>query len=128
MTEKDTEAPASGATKAQPAGWERTLLERLAFASLNEQRKARRWGIFFKLFFTTYLLLLLFMALSENWSGKALTTRHTALVEMEGEISSSSLASADNVISGLRAAFESSVQAGSRALAEHFHAIRHHAQ
>ena len=30
-------------------GWERELLEKLAFASLKEQRARRRWGIFFKL-------------------------------------------------------------------------------
>ena len=27
--------------------WERELLTRLAFASLTEQRRARRWGIVF---------------------------------------------------------------------------------
>ena len=30
--------------------WERETLEKLAFAALKEQTRARRWGIFFKLF------------------------------------------------------------------------------
>ena len=46
------------------------------------------------------------LAQSDSWDGKALKAEHTALIEMEGVISSDSLANADNVISGLRAAFE----------------------
>ena len=29
-------------------GWERDVLRELATASIREQRRARRWGIFFK--------------------------------------------------------------------------------
>jgi protease-4 len=29
-------------------GWEKQTIEKLAFSSVNEQRRARRWGIFFK--------------------------------------------------------------------------------
>lgn len=101
----DNDMPTTGSDK-RPANWERDLLERLAFAALTEQRRARRWGIFFKLFFAAYLVLILVLAQSDSWDGKALKAEHTALVEMEGVISSDSLANADNVISGLRAAFE----------------------
>lgn len=101
----DDDMPATGSDK-RPANWERDLLERLAFAALTEQRRARRWGIFFKLFFAAYLVLILVLAQSDSWDGKALKAEHTALIEMEGVISSDSLANADNVISGLRAAFE----------------------
>ncbi len=101
----DDDMPTSGSDK-RPANWERDLLERLAFAALTEQRRARRWGIFFKLFFAAYLVLILVLAQSDSWDGKALKAEHTALIEMEGVISSDSLANADNVISGLRAAFE----------------------
>ena len=101
----DDDMPTTGSDK-RPANWERDLLERLAFAALTEQRRARRWGIFFKLFFAAYLVLILVLAQSDSLDGKALKAEHTALIEMEGVISSDSLANADNVISGLRAAFE----------------------
>jgi protease-4 len=35
-------AASAAAARAQPPGWERDVLEKLVFASLNEQR-ARRW-------------------------------------------------------------------------------------
>jgi protease-4 len=105
MTDDTDSTNPSGAAGRSPR-WERDLLERLAFAALTEQRRARRWGIFFKLFFAAYLVLILMLAQSDSWSGKALTTNHTALVDVEGVISADSLANADNVISGLRAAFE----------------------
>lgn len=107
----DNDMPTSGAEK-RPANWERDLLDRLAFAALTEQRRARRWGIFFKLFFAAYLVLILVLAQSDSWDGKALKAEHTALVELEGVISSDSLANADNVISGLRAAFENKTTQG----------------
>ena len=31
------------------SGWERQVIEKLALEALKEQRKARRWSIFFKL-------------------------------------------------------------------------------
>lgn len=105
MTDDTDSTDPSGAAGRSPR-WERDLLERLAFAALTEQRRARRWGIFFKLFFAAYLVLILVLAQSDSWNGKALTTSHTALVDVEGVISADSLANADNVISGLRAAFE----------------------
>jgi protease-4 len=102
----DTDSTVSSGAEGRSPRWERDLLERLAFAALTEQRRARRWGIFFKLFFAAYLVLILVLAQSDSWSGKALTTSHTALIDIEGVISADSLANADNVISGLRAAFE----------------------
>jgi protease-4 len=97
----------------RPENWERGLLERLAFAALTEQRRARRWGIFFKLFFAAYLVFFFAILASDHLGGaKTLAARHTALVDLEGVISADSLANADNVISGLRAAFESKSAAG----------------
>jgi protease-4 len=110
MTDNDTQTTSSS-EPGRSAHWERDLLEKLAFASLNEQRKARRWGIFFKLFFAVYLVAILVLAQSDGFSGKSLA-RHTALVDLDGEISASSMASADNVISGLRTAFESTTTVG----------------
>jgi len=90
-------------------GWERQVLEKLASAALVEQRRARRWGIFFKLLGFGYLFVLLFIGL--GWMGQkdgALDGKHTAVVTLEGEISGSSAASAENVIAGLQEAFEDS--------------------
>lgn len=93
-------------------GWERELLEKLAFASLEESRKARRWGIFFKIFIAVYLVIVLLIMQAGSWGEKALATRYTALVELDGEISAESNANADNVIKGLRDAFEAKAAVG----------------
>jgi len=93
-------------------GWERELLEKLAFASLDESRKARRWGMFFKIFIAVYLVVLLLLMQSGTWGEKALAGRYTALVALDGEISADSNASADKVVSGLRDAFADKAAVG----------------
>jgi len=93
-------------------GWEREVIEKLAFAALEESRKARRWGIFFKLFIAVYLVILLILMQAGTWGEKALAGKYTALIELEGEIAPDSQASADNIISGLRSAFEDKAVAG----------------
>lgn len=88
-------------------GWEREVLRRLALAAVNEQRRARRWGIFFKFLLFGYLILLLLLYRPGTWMSDGIHTgKHTALVELEGIIGPKSLASADQVIQGLRAAFK----------------------
>ncbi len=86
--------------------WERSVLEKVALASIKEQRAARRWGVFFKLSFLLYLIVLLVIGM--GWVGKrdALPGKHTALVDITGIISSNSQASADKVMGGLQAAFK----------------------
>jgi protease-4 len=112
MTDDTETTSASPGAEKHPRGWERDLLERLAFAALTEQRRARRWGIFFRFVFLALFLLVLALSLSENFGGKALAARHTALVDLDGEIGANTQASADNVIAGLRAAFESKATVG----------------
>lgn len=88
--------------------WERSVLEKLAMSALQEQRRARHWGIFFKVLTLGYLFLVLFIFM--GWLGRnesALSTgKHTALVEMQGVIASDSSASADNIIPSLQDAFK----------------------
>ncbi|HCB13840.1 MAG TPA: signal peptide peptidase SppA [Gammaproteobacteria bacterium] len=93
--------------------WARDTLTKLAFAAVTEQRRARRWGIFFKFLFFAYLVLLLALAWPDNL-GKATvsTKRHTALVRIDGLISSSTEASAKNIIGALRKAFKDDKTAG----------------
>jgi len=87
--------------------WERRVLERLATDGLREQRRARRWGIFFKLLAFGLLFFVLFAALGA-WTGseRLCLDKCTAMVEIQGEIDATSRASADNVIAGLQAAFK----------------------
>ncbi len=88
-------------------GWEKQLLEKLAFSSVQEQRRARRWSILFKSLTFLYLFILLFIGL--GWfgsNGAAISGKHTALVELRGEISANSISSADNINTGLQNAFK----------------------
>lgn len=98
------ETSPSSPPPAAPAG--ASILERLAFASLDEQRLKRRWGIFFKLLFASYLVVITLLIATSDRPSRPLAVRYTALVELEGAIEPDSAASADNVIAGLRAAFE----------------------
>ena len=89
----------------QPADWERGVLEKLAFSALQEQRRARRWGIFFKLLTCAYLTVIILLAV--DWKGGGETAgRHTALVEVNGIIGPGTDASAERVTSALQAAFK----------------------
>ncbi len=83
---------------------DRDILEQLAYESLKEQKRARRWNILFKAFFAIYLLVVLYLFLDH---GIAPTTEdHSALVELEGVIADDGDVDADRVVGGLRAAFE----------------------
>ena len=86
--------------------WERQTLEKVALAAIQEQRRARYWGIVFKMLMFIYLFALLFVGL--GWFGKKEISagKHTALVELQGVISSSSAASAEVVMAGLQDAFK----------------------
>ena len=88
------------------------LIEKIV-SSLNvEQRRSRRWGIFFKSLTFIYLFALLaFFLMGRDFSGaKEAVDRqpHVALIELRGIIADGADASADNVITALRRAFASS--------------------
>ena len=108
----DQSQPAAAPGKT-PAGWERELLERFAFEALKEQRRARRWGTFFKLVAVAYVTLLIGMSIPSMWKGSiGAPDRITALVDINGVISTESEANADSVVTGLRKAFENEKTAG----------------
>ena len=92
----------------EPGKWEKDLIQKLASASLNEQRRARRWGIFFKFLTFAYLVTLLVIWIPNTILDTGLTPggKHTAVVEVKGVIADDEEASADNIISSLRKAFE----------------------
>ena len=75
--------------------WERKVLEKLALEALAEQRRGRRWGIFFKLLGFGYLAALLFLALDLGQGDKlADGDKFTALVNLNGVIRAKGDASA----------------------------------
>ena len=90
------------------AEWQEDVISKLAFAAVDEQRRARKWNIFFKILFFAYLLIIFITAYSssDGTSNLGKSTKHTALVEVQGVIADGADASADNIIQGLREAFE----------------------
>ena len=84
------------------------LLEQTLQAGVVEQRRARRWGIFFKLLAFVYLFgaLALFSPALKLDKAASSAEHHTALIEVRGMIMADEEASADNIVSSLRAAFE----------------------
>lgn len=88
------------------ANWERETLEKLLFATVKEQRAARRWGIFFKLL-TLGAIIFALWAYFDFSTGSDIEAlgRHTALIEIDGSIESEGSGSADNVIPSLNKAF-----------------------
>lgn len=97
---------ASAAGNGDERSWK--LLEKTLLAGVQEQRRARRWGIFFKTLTFIYLFgaLVLFTPSLNLQQGAARSENHTALIEIRGMIMADEAASADNVVSSLRAAFE----------------------
>ena len=88
------------------SGWERNTLEKLAFASLNEQKAARRWKTFVRLAWLVFFVGLIWLGLHRGTPASDATTPHTAVVEIKGEIAAGADASAEFVNAALRAAFE----------------------
>jgi protease-4 len=87
--------------------WERGVIERLATEGLLEQMRARRWGIFFKLLTFAFLFATLLLAIGAfSESTRTCLDKCTALVEMRGELDAEGQASAENIMSGLQAAFK----------------------
>jgi len=92
--------------------WERQALEHLLLENLKEQRRGRRWRTAVRL-----MTLVVFVGLAINlfdldWGGKSALGKHTALVDLQGEIAPDSKASADAINASLKAAFESHESVG----------------
>ena len=90
----------------QAQDWERATLEKLAMASLVEQRAARRWRNGIRLAWLGFFIVLIWIGLSRGGPATDVTKPHTAVVEIKGEIASGADASAELVVAAMRAAFE----------------------
>lgn len=86
--------------------WE--LLEKGLLASVQEQRRSRRWGIFFKTLTFVYLFgaVMLFAPFSSLDKASSAAKPHTAVIELRGIIADQQEASADNLVTSLRSAFK----------------------
>jgi protease-4 len=107
-TESAQAAPekiASAVPKAD-AGWERATLEKLATATLVEQRSARRWRNGIRIAWLVFLSAVVWMGLQQSGAPADIATPHTAVVSIQGEIASGNEASAEVVVASMRSAFQ----------------------
>ncbi|MDO8274152.1 MAG: S49 family peptidase, partial [Serpentinimonas sp.] len=99
--DETTPAPSAKSTP----DWERETLEKLVFATLREQRAARRWKIFFRLLWLAVVLFVIALLMREVATRATLAVPHTALIEVRGVIASDADANARAIVQSLRAAF-----------------------
>ncbi len=110
MTENTSD---TNTTADKTASFEQVLVSQIAKDFLQEQRRNRRWGIFFKILMALYLFSFLAIYISSDWDRTSLGGgKHTALIDIDGVISSNTPANADYIVSGLRAAYKDKNTAG----------------
>ena len=108
--EPDPSSMQETSTAAQP---ERQVLETLAMELLREQRASRRWRIFFRFATLAVMLVGVWVAFDLTGSPKQVSTRHTALIEIEGEIDAdSSTGSVSSILPALNDAFSDAGSVG----------------
>ena len=88
--------------------WERATLERLAMATLIEQRQARRWRNGIRLAWLGFIMALFWFGWERGGTPTDVSKPHTAVIEIRGEIAAGGEAGADLVVGSLRNAFEDS--------------------
>ncbi len=100
------QAAEKAAAEAAAKGGIESTLARLATELLRDRQAERRWRVFFRLAWLGLALGALWLALASRVAPSAPTTPHTALVEVRGEISAESDASAEALVGALKSAFE----------------------
>lgn len=71
--------------------WERQLIEKLASASLLEQKRTRQWRIFFRLtWLGIFISLFVFLFMQSEQDTMALGGSHTAVIDLNGVIDNES--------------------------------------
>jgi protease-4 len=93
--------------------WERQALEHLLLENLKETRKARRWKAVLRVLTLLVIVSVVIMVFDFHLPGRGIgVEKHTAMVTLDGEISSSAMANALDINSSLTAAFENENSAG----------------
>lgn len=93
--------------------WERQALEHLLLENLKETRRSRRWRAILRVLTLLVIVGIVLVIFDFHLPGRGMgVERHTAMVTLEGEISSSSMANAMDINSSLVAAFENEHSAG----------------
>src|SRR4029078_8599846 len=110
----ETQPPAANAQPVQPGaraeadrsasapGWERATFEKLMFATLEEQRRARRWRSFIRLAWLAFFVFLLWALMHRGTPSTDKSSPHTAVIEIKGEIASGADTSAEGVVAAMR--------------------------
>lgn len=100
-------AAVPGTPSAPATHWERQALEKLLLSTLEEQKRARRWKYAFRLIWLLVFVGFMWMLLSNTSKPTAsVSTAHTAMVTIRGEIDSEAEASAEKIIPALQSAME----------------------
>ncbi|MGZ8224765.1 MAG: S49 family peptidase [Methylobacter sp.] len=87
-------------------GWERAVIEKLVLATITEQTRTRRWGIFFKSLIFVYLFVIFGVTMAPQIKqGLGIESKyHTAVIDVVGMIAEDKQANAENIIESLRTA------------------------
>ena len=98
--------PPAGAGERGPS-WERSAIEKWVNATLHEQRIARRWKYGLRTAWLVFFVVLAWFGVDRGGMGNSDVSRpHTAVVEIKGEIASTSETNAELIVSSMRSAFE----------------------
>ena len=104
MSEDSQQLSANSAP--QDTQWQRDTIEKLATSALSEQKKSRRWSMFFKGLMFLYLFIVLFYAISWLGGSKKVSGAHTALIEVAGVIEAGGAVNADSFMTSLHDAYD----------------------
>ncbi|MEO0048288.1 MAG: signal peptide peptidase SppA [Pseudomonadota bacterium] len=92
--------------------WERQALEHLLLENMKEQRRGRRWRTAVRLMTLVVFVGIAINLFDLNFGSKASLGKHTALVDLHGEIAPNTPASAEAINAALNTAFENSESVG----------------
>ena len=87
---------------------DRKLIEKLLLSTVEEQRRSRRWRIFFRCLFFCWLFGMMALFFLPDAEIKTPPRRYVALIDIKGPIAADTEASATSIVVGLRKAYRDS--------------------